>query len=160
MRENKVLLPLTNLDIIKIVKGECVLPWFYPIIKFKIKHFRGVFMKDELPLKTRKVECGIINLQNSSEVGSHWTAYYKTSCNYKYYFDSYGNTHPPKELVKYLGKNNLFYNEERIQNYHDPPICGHLCVLILKKISEQHNITPLIYGRIISAANRRILKKK
>ena len=30
-------------------------------------------MKDELPLKTEKVECGIINLQNSSEVGSHWT---------------------------------------------------------------------------------------
>jgi len=50
-----------------------------------------------------------------------------------------------------LGKNNLFYNEERIQNYNDPPICGHLCVLILKEISEQHHyITPLTYGRIIN----------
>ena len=80
--ENPVL-PLTNLDIMKIVKGECILPWLYPINKFEIKYFRGVFMKDELPLKAKKVECGIINLQNLSEVGSHWTAYYKTSCNYK-----------------------------------------------------------------------------
>lgn len=85
-------------------------------------------MKDELPVKTKKIECGIINLQNLSEAGSHCTAYYKTSCNYKYYFDSYGSTHPPNKLVKYLGKNNLFCNRERIQNYDDPPTCGHLCV--------------------------------
>ena len=147
--ENLVLHPLTNFDIIKIVKGENILPGLYPPKKFKIKYFSGVFMKDELPLKTKKVECGIINLQNLNEAGSHWTAYYKSS--YKYYFDSYGNTHPPKELVKYLGKDNLFYNEERIQNYDDPPICGHLCILILKAFSEHFpHITPLIYESIIT----------
>lgn len=151
MRQNEnPILPLTNFDIIKIVKGECILPGLYPSKKFEIKHFRGVFMKDELPLKTNKVECGIINLQNSSKPGSHWTAYYKTLCNFKYYFDSYGNACPPKELVKYLGKNNLFYNEERIQNYDDPPICGHLCILILKALLGHHpHVTPLIYERII-----------
>jgi len=70
MRGNeKLVLPLTN--IMKIVKGESILPWFFPVNKFEIKYFRGVFMKDELPLETKKVECGIINLQNSSEVGSH-----------------------------------------------------------------------------------------
>jgi hypothetical protein len=29
------------------------------------KKFRGVFMKDELPQKINKIECGIINLENS-----------------------------------------------------------------------------------------------
>jgi hypothetical protein len=33
-------------------------------------------MKDELLDKVNKVECGIINLENSDEDGSHWTAYY------------------------------------------------------------------------------------
>ena len=69
MRGNEnLVLPLTNLDIMKIVKGESILPWFFPVNKFEIKYFRGVFMKNELPLKTKQVECGIINLQNSSEV--------------------------------------------------------------------------------------------
>ena len=36
-------------------------------------------MKDELPQKVNKIECGIINLENSSEEGSHWTAYYKNT---------------------------------------------------------------------------------
>jgi hypothetical protein len=72
-------------------------------------------MKDELPQKVNKVECGIINLENSSEEGSHWVAYYKNN-DKKYYFDSYGNAPPPKELVKYLGPENLFCNSERIHN--------------------------------------------
>ena len=95
--------------------------------KLKIKKFRGMFMKDELPKKVHKVQCGIINLEDSSKEGSHWTTYFKN--NDKYYFDSYGNAPPPKSLVKYLGPKNLVYNEERYQNYDDPPICGHLCLI-------------------------------
>jgi len=81
-------------------------------------------MKDELPQKVHNRECGVINLQNSNGSGSHWVAYYKNN-DKKYYFDSYGKARPPKELVKYLGSENLFYNSTRFQNYNDPPICGH-----------------------------------
>ena len=59
-------------------------------------------MKDELSPKANKIECGIINLENSDKQGSHWVAYYKNN-DKKYYFNSYGNAPPPKELVKYLG---------------------------------------------------------
>ena len=36
-------------------------------------------MKDELPKNVHKVECDIINLEDSSKEGSHWTAYYKNN---------------------------------------------------------------------------------
>jgi hypothetical protein len=57
--------PVSTLDIESLVKN------------LKINHFRYVFMKDELPKKIDKVEFGIINLEDSIQDGSHWTAYYK-----------------------------------------------------------------------------------
>jgi len=82
-------------------------------------------MKDALPQKINKIECGIINSDENNDK--------------KYYFDSYGNAPPPQQLVKYLGSENLFYNYERVQNYNDPPICGHLCLIILEKLSKSKN---------------------
>ena len=114
---------LSNLDIERLVKD------------LKIKYFRGVFMKDELPKKVKETECGIINLENSYQEGSHWTAYHKNK-NKKYYFVSYGDAPPPKELVRYLGSRNLIYNNWGFQNYDDPPIWGHLCLKVLKGLSE------------------------
>jgi len=90
-------------------------------------------MKDELAQKINMVKCGIINLKNSDQERSHWTSYYKNN-NKKYYFDSYGNAPPPKELFKYLGSENVIYNTIRYQNYNDPPICGHLCLAVLKHL--------------------------
>ena len=92
-------------------------------------------MKDELPKKINEIECGIVNVQNSNQCGSHWVAYYKNN-NKRYYFDSYGYAPPPKKLDKYLGPENLDYNSERIQYYNDPPICGHLCLIVLEKLSK------------------------
>lgn len=90
-------------------------------------------MRDELPSKPYKNECGILNLNTSNQNGSHWVAWYKND-NFKFYFDSYGDANPPKELVKYLGEDNLCYNDRRYQDYNDPPICGHLCLEFLKNI--------------------------
>lgn len=44
----------------------------------QLPNFRGIFMRDDLPLKIRKNECGIVNLDISSGPGTHWTAYVKT----------------------------------------------------------------------------------
>lgn len=107
---------------------------------FKIKNFRGVFMKDELPLRPKRNECGILNLENSDEDGSHWVAYFKRGMD-KYYFDSYGDAKPPKELINYLGSDNLYYNKDAIQFYDDPPICGHLCLLVLQTLCNGNKYT-------------------
>lgn len=86
-----------------------------------------------VPIHVQRNECGILNLENSDEVGSHWVAYFKQE-NKKYYFDSYGDAKPPVEIIKYLGKDNLYYNKDRIQFYDDPPICGHLSLLVLNAL--------------------------
>lgn len=86
-------------------------------------------MRDQLPDKPFKKECGVINLDSSKNPGTHWVAYAKCS-NYVEYFDSYGNLKPPEELVTYVGSN-IFYNycnEQKTQPY----ICGHLCIKFLK----------------------------
>lgn len=98
-------------------------------------------MRDTLPEKCNKTECGIINLDSILSSGSHWTCYFKVN-DYAIYFDSYGDVNPPRELVKYLNVKNLEYNTDRIQNYSDPPICGHLCLEVLRRLSnsEKPNI--------------------
>ena len=55
---------LTNYEIVKMVK------------ELKIKNFRGVFMRDTLPKQiSNKIECGIINLNVSNNIGTHWACY-------------------------------------------------------------------------------------
>lgn len=89
-------------------------------------------MKDELPKNIWKNETAIINLDKSSGPGTHWVCY-KKLLNSVYYFDSYGNIPPPKELIKYFGsKLKVYYNHNREQP-DNSLICGHLCLEFLKR---------------------------
>lgn len=98
-----------------------------------IPYFRGVFMRDELPQRPYKKECGVINLDSSENSGTHWVAYAKFN-NYIEYFDSYGNLKPPFEFINYVGCN-INYNYENIQQDH-PYNCGHLSLRFLKEFWE------------------------
>lgn len=96
----------------------------------KIPHFRGVFMRNELPEKgPHKYESAIVNLDDKNNLGTHWVAYRKIG-NEVVYFDSFGNLRPPSDLVKYLGVDSIKYNHERYQTY-DTFVCGHLCLKFL-----------------------------
>lgn len=100
--------------------------------KLKIKKFRGVFLRDELPRKPWLTECGIINLDDGRNGGTHWCCFIKVK-NDKFYFDSYG-LQPPTELVDYL-KGSVYYNSERVQP-DNMVCCGHLCLYVLKKLQN------------------------
>ena len=91
-------------------------------------------MKDMLPEKVNKNECGIVNLGSFDTNGTHWVIYYKND-KIKYYFDSYGKmiNKPLKEIVTYVGKNNIFFNDNQIQDYNDPPICGRTPMCLCSK---------------------------
>lgn len=87
-------------------------------------------MKDELPKKLWKNETAIVNLDNSSGNGTHWVCYKKLKDTI-YYFDSFGNIPPPKELKLYFSPTlRILYNYERFQR-SDTVICGHLCLEFL-----------------------------
>lgn len=116
--------PLSNNDLLKY--ASCL----------KIPFFRGVFMKDRLPQSIRKNETGIVNLDNTDGPGTHWTCYKKLGKTV-YYFDSFGNLPPPKELNKYFRPaNKVLYNFDR-QQPENSSICGHLCLEFLAKSVSQ-----------------------
>ena len=91
-------------------------------------------MRDNLPKTVRRMECGIINLDDSYGKGTHWVAYWKNKSRNEY-FDSFGNLQPPKELISYLG-NNVNYNHKRYQDYNTYN-CGHLCLKFLNEICNE-----------------------
>ena len=109
--------PLSNIQLLDAAK------------KLNIPNFRGVFLRDELPKKPRRNECGILNLDDSKGSGTHWVSFLKNGKD-KIYFDSYGLP-LPTELLKYL-RSPVYYNSERVQPDNEV-FCGHLCLYVLKK---------------------------
>ena len=95
-------------------------------------NIRGVFMRDNLPLKANKVECGIVNFNKSTEIGTHWVCYYKKK-DHKVYFDSFGQV-ILQEIRDYL-KTPIYRNTDIVQASNSP-ICGHLCLYVLKALSN------------------------
>lgn len=121
--------PLTDVQLIDAVKY------------LKIKNFRGVFLRDLLPSRPRKSnECGILNLDDSDGPGTHWVAWSKRKPAATIYFDSYGLP-PPKEIVDYLGP--IYYNTESLQPTGQV-FCGHLCLYLLKKLSDGNDFQEII----------------
>lgn len=75
--------PLSNIDLEKWIKH------------FGIKHFRGIFSRDNLPMKIKNKECGIINLDDTIGPGTHWVWYRNDEISE--YLDPFGLT-LPKEV--------------------------------------------------------------
>ena len=112
-------------------------------VKLKIPNFRGVFMRDTLPTKSKQVECAVVNLNTSKEIGSHWVCYAKMG-KLRIYFDSFGQV-VPTEIVKYLKsakefKNNVAViarNTDIVQRVNTH-VCGHLCLFVLVSLMREH----------------------
>ena len=57
--------PLSNIGLINAVR------------KLEIPEFRGVFVRDNLPVKGKRNECGILNLDDASGRGTHRVVWYR-----------------------------------------------------------------------------------
>ena len=128
--------PLTNFEIQKYYQNE--------------PRFDGVYSRDNLP----KIKDGayVINLDEYSDIGTHWIALYVQNNNVTY-FDSFGVEHIPKEIKKLIKhtsssdshnvntKTNIF----RIQEY-DSIMCGYFRIgffdfmLATKTLTEYTNL--------------------
>jgi hypothetical protein len=96
-------------------------------------------MSDNLPsTPPLKQECAVINLDQSINTGIHWICYWYEN-NKACIFDSFGGV-PRKSLIEYLNPNNTIieYNSDRIQHFDDV-ISGHLCIKLLKFLSDGNN---------------------
>lgn len=113
--------PLTDKDLLIFVR------------LWKIQNFRGIFSRDTLPRRIRKVESGIINLDDNTGGGTHWVAYRKNG-GYIAYFDSFGDLRPPLEVERYLlsdGQGVIHFNYKKYQKVNSVN-CGHLSLQFLK----------------------------
>ena len=91
---------LTNFEIQKYYQNE--------------PRFNGVYSRDNLP----KIKDGayVINLDEYSDIGTHWVALYVQNNNVTY-FDSFGVEHIPKEIKAFINNKNIKTNIFRIQAY-------------------------------------------
>ena len=119
MKEFKRIEALSNFQIIE----KCE--------NLKIKHFTGVFMRDELK-NSRKNECLVINTDHSENEGTHWTCLYIKNGT-SYYFDPYGFP-PTPEVINYCDEPR-YYSTFPIQKMGEV-ICGHYCIYVLHKLDK------------------------
>ena len=77
--------------------------------------FHGVYSRDNLPNKI-KDGARVINLDEYSDIGTHWIAFYVKN-NDITYFDSFGVEHIPKEIKAFIKNGNIKTNNFRIQAY-------------------------------------------
>ena len=77
--------------------------------------FNGVYSRDNL----QKIKDGayIINLDEYSDIGTHWVALHVNN-NDVTYFDSFGVEHIPKEIRTFISNKNIKTNIFRIQAYY------------------------------------------
>ena len=92
--------------------------------------FNGVSSRDNL----LKIKDGayVINLDEYSDIGTHWVALYvknnsNNNSNNVIYFGSFGVEHIPKEIKAFINNKNIKTNIFRIQAY-DSIMCGYFCI--------------------------------
>ena len=120
--------PLTNFEIQKYYQNE--------------PRFNGVYSRDNLP----KIKDGayVINLDEYSDIGTHWIALYVKN-NIVTYFDSFGVEHIPKEIKTFINSKNIKIDIFRIQAY-DSIMCGYFYIRFInfmlagKTLTEYTNL--------------------
>ena len=97
-----------------------------------------VYSRDNLPDKTKE-GAHVINLDEYSDIGTHWIALYlntKTAT----YFDSFGVEHIPKEIKKIINNKNIVANIFRIQVF-DSVMCGYFYIEFMDFMLKGNNLT-------------------
>ena len=121
--------PLTNFEIKKYYQNEA--------------RFNGAYSRDNLP----KIKDGtyIINLDEYSDIGTHWVALYVQNNNVTY-FDSFGVEHIPKEIKTFINRSlSITTYIFRIQAYATI-MFGYFCIgfidfmLVGKTLTEFTNL--------------------
>ena len=104
----------------------------YPLTNFEIQayyrnkpRFNGVYSRDNLPQKI-KDGAYVMNLDEYSDIGSHWIALYVNNKTVTY-FDSFGVEHIPREIKKFIDSKNIIANIFRLQAY-DSTMCRYFCI--------------------------------
>ena len=132
----------------------------HPLKNFEIEayyqnepRFNGVYSRDNFPesSSTKKIkdEVYVINLDEYSDIGTHWIA---LSVNNKTvtYSDSFVVEYIPNEIKKFINNKNIIPNIFRIQAY-DSVMCGYVCVCFINYMLMSKSLTD--YNNLFSSNN-------
>ena len=117
----------------------------HPLTNFEIQtyyqnepRFNGVYSTENFPDKI-KDGAYVINLDEYSDIGTHWIALYvnnKTAT----YFDSFGVEHIPKKIKIFINNKNIIANINRVQNY-DSIMCDYFCIGLINLMFKGKSFT-------------------
>ena len=119
--------------------------WDKKYFQYELR-FNDVYSRDNLTkIKDRAY---VINLDEYSDIGTHWIALYVQN-NDATYFDSFGVEHIPKEIRTFIGNKNIKTKIFRIQAY-DSIMCryyslGFINFMLAKK--TLNDITNLFFTK-------------
>ena len=106
----------------------------HPLTNFEMRkyyqnqhRFNDVYSRDNLP--KNKDGAYVINLDEYSDIGTHWVAFYVLNNNVTY-FDSFGVERIPQEIKAFIGNKTIKTNIFRIQKY-DSIMCGYFVLDLL-----------------------------
>ena len=83
----------------------------------------------------------VINLDDYSDIGTHWVALYVKN-NDITYSDGFGVEHIPKKIIKFIGHKNAIANIFRIQAF-DSIVCGYFCIGFINFMFKEKTLTEL-----------------
>lgn len=115
--------------------------------KFTKTSFLDVFPSDQLPMKIYKFpSCFVLNIDKSTEPGSHWVAFYVSSPRSTEFFDSYGNA--PSfyggPILEFAARfKNVDYNPLTLQS-NVTAVCGQYCIFYLYSRSRGKTLKELL----------------
>ena len=100
--------------------------------------FNGVYSRDNLHDKI-KDGAYVINLDEYSDIGTHWVALYVND-KIATYLDSFEVEHIPKEIKKFINNKNIIANIYRVQNYNSI-MCGYFCIGFINYMFKGKSLT-------------------
>ena len=81
----------------------------------------------------------IINLDEYSDIGTHWVALWVNNNNVTY-FDRFGVERIPKEIIKFIINRNIKTDIFRVQAY-DSIMCGYFCIEFIDLVFKGKGLT-------------------
>lgn len=117
--------------------------------------FLGVFPSDHLPSPLQSFPCCFIaNVDESSEPGSHWVAFYVTSRQRIEFFDSYGRSPEtfPNIIWNYVKRFPIVeFNPQPLQSINTA-VCGHYAIFYIysrcRGLSMKQILSPFVSHHI------------
>ena len=127
----------------------------HPLTNFEIEayyqnepRFNGVYSRDNLQVKV-KDGVYLINLDDYSDIETHWIALYTNNKTVKY-FDSFGIEHICQEIRVFIADKDIIASIYRIQSY-DSIVCGYFCIGFINYMFMGKSLT--VYTNLFSASN-------